>query len=90
MFQLLSKEDYLNSRRDWKEEYRDISSDIHALKVAQKEAAKGGWSAANRLQSLRARMSNEAHQMMDELEVLKENSRLSVAFERFMDKQNFF
>lgn len=88
MFELMTKEAYLNARKDWKEEYADISLNIHVLKKAQKEAAKGGYSAAARVMSLRARMSNEAHSMMDELEILKTNSRLSVKFDRFMASQN--
>lgn len=88
MFTHMTKESYLDARQDWREEYADMSLNIKVLKKAQKDAAKGGWAAANKVMSLRARMSNEATEMMTELEVLKHNSRMSVAFDRFCETQN--
>jgi hypothetical protein len=67
-----------------------LSADIHALKQATKAFAKGGYTAAQRLQSVRARMSNSAFDMMMDLEELKDQSRLSVAFQRFLDTSNFY
>jgi hypothetical protein len=86
----ISREEYLAERHHWKKAYMSLSKDIHALKVATKAAAKGGWAAARTLQSLRARSSNHAFDMMLDLEDLKQQSRMTVGFQRFLDTSNYY
>ncbi len=85
---LISKEEYLAERSEWRKDYLRMSADIRLLKQLSKEAASGGFEAANRLQSMRARMSNDAYDMMIDLEDLKDRSRFSVAFERYLETTN--
>lgn len=84
----LTRDEYLDLRLRWKKIYLRVSKDIHALKVATKMAAKGGYEAANNLQSLRMRMSNHAYDLMLNLDDLKEASRFSVAVQRVLDNTN--
>lgn len=84
----LSRDEYLSERRAWKKHYVKLGHNIHDLKAATKRAAKGGYSDAQTLQSLRMHLSNHAYDMMIDLEDLKENSRLSVAFQRFLETTN--
>jgi len=85
----ISKEEYLHERKQWTKDYLRMSADISALKKATKAFAKGGYSAAQNLQSVRARMSNDAFDMMCYLDELKDQSRLSVAFQRFLETTNY-
>lgn len=82
---LMSRGDYLDARRQWREEYKRLSADINALKKAAHEAYLNHSPFADRLQSMRARMSNYAADMMDDLETLKETSRFTVAFQSFCE-----
>ncbi len=84
----LTRDEYLDLRRRWKHVYMKVSKDIHDLKIATKLAAKGGYEAANNLQSLRMRMSNYAYDMMIDLDDLKEQSRFSVAVQRVLEETN--
>ncbi len=82
---IVSRTDYLEFRQDWKKNYLRVAKEIRALKIATKLASKGGYSAASTLQSLRALNSNYAAFLMDDLEFMKEKSRISVAFMRWLD-----
>lgn len=88
--EFLTREEYLHLRRVWKKNYLRLSNDIHELKVATKMAAQGGWSAAQVLQSVRARMSNQAFDEMLNLEDLKEWSRVSVEAKRLEEDFQMF
>jgi len=83
--QIVSRIDYLEFRQDWKKRYLRLAEEIRALKTATKLASKGGYAAANTLQSLRALSSNYAVFMMDDLDFMKEKSRISVAFMKWLD-----
>ena len=85
---IISRDVYLENRKRWRELYMKLSKNIRALKIATKLAAKGGYTAAAALQSLRAHGSNEAFDMMLDLEELKKMSRVSVAFMRWMEGAN--
>jgi hypothetical protein len=110
---IISKDEYLNFRQEWKQSYAHLAREIRALKNAEKLASKAGYAAFNRLvvqqkvvddakdtlrnlltnasvvQSMRAKRSNYAHSMMDELDEMKEASRISVHFLRYMEQRNY-
>ncbi len=85
----ISKEDYLKSRESWRKAYKVMSKHIRELKIATAMMAKGGYSAACRVQSIRALMSNQAYYMMLDLENLKKDANFSVLFRRFVETTNF-
>ena len=84
----LSKEDYQAARRAWKRQYMKTSSNIRALKQAMIAANKGGWDAVRRFQSMKDIMGNEAHDMMDYLEDIKNIARISVVISRALESTN--
>lgn len=94
--EFLTRDQYLWMRQQWKTEYMELAQRIRALKIATRLASKAGYSAQARvneekqavssvLQSLRAKDSNFAHYMMNNLEELKANARVSVAFMKFLE-----
>lgn len=110
---IISKDEYLNFRQEWKQSYTNLAREIRALKQAERLASKAGYAAFNKVlvqqdvvadakatlrrlltnasvvQSMRAKRSNYAHSMMDELEEMKEASRVSVHFLRYMEQRNY-
>ena len=84
----LTKAEYLHSRILWKTTYVALAKEIKDYKIAARECAKGGYEAARRFQSMKDKMGNYAHTMMDDLDFLKASARLSVAFEKFRKTQN--
>lgn len=109
MLKVISRDEYLDFRQAWKQNYMNVAQQIRALKVAERLASKAGYSArmaasnleiaivkkrnnlrisASKLQSMRAKGSNFARDMMDELEEMKECSRLSVKFLRMVADEN--
>lgn len=86
----ITREEYLDARKAWKKEYLRKSNHIHVLKKLSKAAAKGGYTAASAYQSMRAVMSNEAFEMMLDLEDLKDLSRRSVEALRLAEDWEMF
>lgn len=85
MVTIVSRDEYLTFRQEWKPTYLRLAKEIRALKIATRLAAKGGYTAARTLQSMRALNSNYATFLMEELEFMKEKSRMSVAFLRWLE-----
>lgn len=87
--QIVTRDEYLLFRHVWKNEYQELSKQIRAFKVATQLTAKSGSFAESRLlQSMRAKDSNYARHLMERLEEMKETSRVSVAFTRFLEQRN--
>jgi hypothetical protein len=76
--EFITKEDYLSKRAFWKRDYMNLATHITMMKRLTVEASSGGYSAARRLQSARALMSNDAHGKMVYLNDLKDRARFSV------------
>jgi hypothetical protein len=80
--QFISREDYLIRRNKWKLDYINLSSNIKTLKGLRADAARGGYSAACRLQSACAKMGSDATVKLVELHDLKDVARFSVKQQR--------
>ena len=86
--EIVSRDEYLAYRLAWKTIYRELSEQIRVFKVATQMTAKKGITGSNILQSMRAKDSNYARFLMDELNHFKEVSRVSVQFMRFLQQSN--
>lgn len=66
-----SRETYIEFRRQWKAEYRQISKDIRDTKDAMKKAQRDGEYRAANLQAEREILRKEARQMIEALHEAK-------------------
>lgn len=87
--EFLTRTEYLRARNRWKKDYLEISHKIRALKAATKLMAKSGYSTYCHVQSVRALLSNEACNMMDELTCLKHIAKTSVSYANYLETSNY-